>query len=273
MNTTTCKTCETARRAQGAISGLGHKDQSFYSCFDCDGFGHKNPISLSELKDRLRWVKLNLQKSEPDYNNDFHYEIEYASFSDHWGRMVERANSRYLHEMFSFVTLDTSGMGTVYTVIQNTDIMQAIFSDDFPEFMVLIDSLSDYLCLDDELFFKMEQESISEAWKGNIADDFISEIVKAFQGQWDLDFEAGLEHAKSDLTDLINDLSEDQLYQVFTDLCDESGRHPEIETGGNVGIDLEKLVESLDYKILLQIVSGIYFVKPDAVQIVLNLKS
>jgi hypothetical protein len=229
-------------------------------------------LPLSELKDRLRWIKSNLEKSREDWNGDFNYEIPYAGFSDYSGCMVERANSRTLEETYSFVTLDTAGMGTVYTVIRSQDVLDAIFSEDFPEFMEAVDSLSDYPVLDESLMSEMEMEAGNEAWENYVRSDFRKEIEKEHGPQWELNGESGFPvEMVSTLEDALDGLTEKELVRLFSDLCEISGRYFEIETGGNAYIDLEKLVENLPYKMLIEVVTGVYFIKPDAVQTLLPL--
>ncbi len=223
-------------------------------------------IPLSDLKDRLRWIKLNLEKSKEYYWRDsHHYEIPFASFSDYSGCMVERANSRALEERFSFVTLSGGSHGSVETVIEKDNLLDAVFSDDFPEFKEAVDSLHEYPCLDDELLSQMEMEAENAAWKDWIESDFKKAILREHGPQWDaqLTGESDWEH---DLETGLDVLSEKETLRLFRDLCDENGQYPEIETGGLVWIDLEKLVESLSYQTLIQVVTGVYFVKPDAIQ-------
>lgn len=228
------------------------------------------PLPLSTVKDRLRWIKSNLRISTPDYYGEFHYSIEYAGFSDYSGCMVERANSRYLEEKFSFVTLDLSGFfGTVYTVIRNRDVLDAILHEDFTDFMEEIDSLSDYPCLDDDLLSEMETEAETKAWEDWGESDFAEEIERAHRPQLEADIASGIQPAS--LLEPLDLLSQDNLIPLFLALCETSGRYWQIETGGNAWIDLKKLVESLPYKTFLEVLTGAYFIKPDAVQTVLPL--
>lgn len=224
----------------------------------------KTEIPLSELKENYRWIKSTLEKSAPDYNGDFNYEIPFASFSDYSGSMVERANSRALESAYDFVTLDTAGMGTVYTVIRDQDIWSAISDEKFSDFRAEVDSLSDYPLLDESLYSEMTMQAENEAWEDWIAAYFRREIEKTHRDAWE-------ENADSeDLSDALEAIEDKDLARLFLDLCEKTGRYPEIETGGGVWIDLEKLSDSLPFKTLLEVISGAYFINPDAVQISLK---
>lgn len=229
-------------------------------------------IPLSELKTRLRWVKTNLEKSKEDYNGDFHYEIADAYFSDYCGGMVERANSEALDRSYDFVTLDGRGMGTVFTVIRNRDLFEAISHEKFSDFMADIDSLSEYPVLDDSLLSEMENNRAKDAWDEWIYSDFQKAIEKEHNTQWEINFELGEgpETRYPDLESALDEISGKDFFRLFRDLCEENNEEIIFEQGGVAWIDVEKLVESLSYKTLLEIVTGIYFVVPDAIQIPLD---
>ncbi len=232
-----------------------------------------NKLPLSTLKDRLRWIQTNLEKSKPDWRGDFRFDIPFASFSDYSGCMVERANSRALSERFSFVGIQYGGYGTEWTCIHKEHVLDAIFSDDFPEFQEALDSLHDYPVLDEDLLSQMEMEAENEAWKDWIYSNLSNEIESAHRGQWEINFETGsIPEITSDLETALDAVSEKDFLTLFRDLCESSGRYPEIETGGNAWIDLEKLVENLSYKTLLEVISGVYSITPNVIQIPFNFK-
>lgn len=225
--------------------------------------------TLTELKNRLRWLNTSLEKSELDYNDDFNLEIPFASFSDYSGGLAERVNSHILERDFSFVTLDGSGMGTCYTVIRSCHVFDAITSEDFSEFMEQVDSLADYPCLDDELYSKWETELISESITENMG-EFFRELKALHETEWDERGEAGSEPEKTDCLDNALDWVEfENMKKWVYDLLETEKYHPTIENGNSAYIDFEILAQNVTYKILLSVIDGSYFVVPDAEQLTL----
>ena len=77
----------------------------------------------------------------------------------------------------------------------------------------------------------------------------------------------GIELEKSlTLEDGLDCVSNDNLLYFFNSLCEYRQKYPEIETGGSVWINLESLCDGVSYATLKEVISGEYFIKPDAVQ-------
>lgn len=91
----------------------------------------------------------------------------------------------------------------------------------------LLESLDSYPALDDEDVSNMKIQMEEEAWDACIKSDFISALEKKFDADYSI-------------------WENDALWQLYTQLKKKTNNYAEVQAGGNVYIDIEKLVEQLE---------------------------
>lgn len=148
---------------------------------------------------------------------------KYTGFSDYSGCDVERSNHRLFLEMLQgsdgTMFLETyGGHGT-------TDVLVRLDTTD-DEVLDCLIALEDYPAIDDEDCSRVADELFQESWESWIADDFTREVEKAFRLE-------------------ITDLSRADLSDVFFSVMGRANVYPEVETGGGVYVDLDRIVAAM----------------------------
>lgn len=95
--------------------------------------------------------------------------------------------------------------------------------------------IQDYPILDESLYSELEQEEIDESWGCWIRYDFKRELQLAFNVEIDAD--------------------SDQLWEVFHNACEKSGRYPE-HTGSEVVVDMDLIVAAVTLDQIRALVAG-----------------
>jgi hypothetical protein len=153
----------------------------------------------------------------------FYYMPRVLSYGDYdCSCHVERSNVRVFLEQFAGhpdVKKWTGWYGSVAVAID-------ILCED-EEIIDTLNSLADYPVIDDNDCSLMENEMTDEAWDSWIKSDFTRAIEKKFDA-------------------FGSEPDEDQLRELFHKLQEQANEYPIIESGGNVWINIEKLLEHLD---------------------------
>ncbi len=164
---------------------------------------------------------------------------DFLSGSDYSGCLVERANYRDfladygerdgVHEVYG-------GHGT-YAVAVRIDAI-----DD--EMAAVFEALEDYPLISDESHSELEIDAQSEAWENWAASDFRSALETEFEGDLEFEpaeqarlFETGERPAPADLDEAVLDL--------FEAARESANCYWEVETGGGVYIDLDRVVDAV----------------------------
>lgn len=150
----------------------------------------------------------------------------YLSGSDYSGSLVERSNHRAWTETEAFKPGDGvwwvdvgGGHGTFAIVIDCGAIPDDVASD-VRDFFA---GLGNYPFADEDLHSEMELEAQDENWKSWARADFIRALEEKFE------------------TDL-DDVSDADLYTLFSEASDRSGTYWENEQGDSMYIDLDRIV-------------------------------
>lgn len=210
---------------------------------DCD-----NPLIHSDsgtcdrtvLAERQQWVKDNLEyEPYPDI-----YSIELATYSDYTGTAVEQSNNKILVNEFDFIVESYGGYGTVWTGISANYFNQLdeIDNEQWQEFTEMIHGLSDYPVIDEMAWSETELELVYECWDSYGRSDFKQEIEKYVfnDNVYELNF-------------ILDDVDDDVIDELYRDISERSNTYPEVETGGGVYFDIDRLVESLEISDLIEL--------------------
>lgn len=150
----------------------------------------------------------------------------FTGFSDYSGCDVERSNNRLFLEMLQesegTTFLETSsGYGT-------TDILVRLDTTD-DEVLDTLLALENYPAIDDEDVSRVEMELFDESWESWIASDLRKGIAKRFGGRVDLD-----------------EMPDEDLQELYRKLADRANVYPEVETGGSVYVDLDRIIAKVE---------------------------
>ena len=171
------------------------------------------------------------------------WDLPNASFGDYSGGTVERANSRSFKELFGdAIELEQGGHSSVTTWISTTSI-QDMSDEKFEELKKVIESLDNYPVIDDLTLSEVELELENEAWEGWIEADFLKELHSWFSEEMDAHVEAYPQHEG------IAELLDEHVYEIFR-LTSPEYEH---EQGGNVHVNIERLVHDLEWSAVLEL--------------------
>jgi hypothetical protein len=157
------------------------------------------------------------------------YSITYCSYGDCDNScLVERSNHKYLREEYEDFVIPHYGMfKSAWIAIYPAEWVSITDPDDIETLECLmeeIDSLINYPCLDESLLSEMEISVFDQAW-----DDWIKD-----------DFERAIENKFGEI--IVNHIN---LRELYNELKDVTGTYEEIEAGGSVYIDIDRLTEAL----------------------------
>ena len=174
--------------------------------------------------------------------------IEYSSYSDYSGSLVEASNHKVLVESFDAASFEDGkdyidyhgGHGTRALAVR----LASLDGDDengwLESIVDTIEGLEDYPIADESEMSEMEMESQNEAWSSWAKSDFERELLKPLQSHFeDQDnFREWLECC--DVSDFANN---DTIAQWFYTLCDTSNTYWVNEQGSDSYIDVEDVVK------------------------------
>lgn len=151
----------------------------------------------------------------------------YLSGSDYSGNLVEQSNARAFKETFSrgedkWWTEVSGGHGTFAIVIATKKVPKKT-AETVTEFL---DGLQSYPLANEDLHSQMEMEAQDEAWENWAAKDFARALEKKFG--IDLDKVTG-----------------GDVYELFHDAMEESNENWVNEQGGEMWINIERLVKAI----------------------------
>ncbi len=198
-----------------------------------DGVGMVKSMALGQAA--RMWIEKNLTYVEyPDL-----YEFPHSSYSDYSGGFVERSNSAFLTNKFpNLVTTETGGAGTVWTGIK-PDKLLALTDEQREEIEAVLKDLHDYPCLDDDLMSTLEHEAFKEAYDDYYRRDFYKELQKQISARF-----SGMDEEQRllDFVENVYDNHQEDFDKFFWDVYSASEEYYETEEGGNVNINLERVV-------------------------------
>jgi len=186
---------------------------------------------------------------------------DYLCFSDYSGCAVERANVKVLSEDKNLATgsyRDIPEDGGPYEATRydrptHTHVEDLIEPDvdgivfygghgteqlyllDTPENREAIDALDGYPAVSDEAVSDLETEIEDEAWDNWLRDDLLRTLPDELDDNAPENALTLREHADSMSGDL---------RACFHEACEATGTYPEVETGGNLYVDIDRIREA-----------------------------
>lgn len=163
----------------------------------------------------------------------------YCMGGDYSGSTHHVANARYLLRQFSSPELRecNGGYGSQGVIVDPRYLSE--------ELLELLQSLENYPVLDEDELSSYELELQEEAWQHTVRRD------------WERALESALSSLLSDNEELaesiVESLSEESLFSLFSDCCELSNTYWEAESGTSVYIDTDRVAESLSSELLLEL--------------------
>jgi vacuolar-type H+-ATPase catalytic subunit A/Vma1 len=160
---------------------------------------------------------------------------------DYCGSTHHIANARYLLSRFSSPELRecSGGYGSQGVVVDPRYLSE--------ELLELLQSLESYPVICEDKLSSYELELQNEAWEHTV------------RKEW----ERALESALSELSDneelaesIVESLSEDALFSLFSECCELSNTYWEAESGTSIYIDIDRISQSLSEELLLPLLSS-----------------
>ena len=178
----------------------------------------------------------------------------YLGFSDYSGSDVERSNVRVWKDQFSDsegeVWVESyGGHGTTQIVVHPDRITK--------EMEEFIAALEDYPVADENDLSQMDMELQDEAWESWARSDFrraLRSLASSVAEQAGFDTET--------VEDALYEVSDDDLLELFSEGADKANQYWECETGGNMWINLDRVVGGVDEDKLLAAMKGTGELKP-----------
>jgi len=178
-----------------------------------------------------------------EYMDEDFYIIHLASFGDYDSSChIERSNHRWLRENYSdFISTKYEAYGTELAVIHVAALDSLDWSSDViqgraDDLIRVLNALTDYPSIDDELASEVELEMQDEAWENVYKRDVIREIYRRFEEYEDKDFD------------------ESRLKELFEQRASALNVYWTVESGGNVYIDFRRIVTDFDEEDIKRII-------------------
>jgi hypothetical protein len=148
----------------------------------------------------------------------------YCGYSDYGGSSVEACNKAHILRVAEDAGLVGGSVWEVYGDYNSHDLAFSIDLTD-EDILEALEALEDYPCVDDEELGQLEIDGQDESWGNWAKHDFIRELEKFFEIEFD--------HT-----------DDDEIYMLFQEGCDKSNTYWQEEGGyANWTIDLERIVE------------------------------
>jgi hypothetical protein len=174
--------------------------------------------------------------------------IEYTSWSDYSGSLVDKANHKTLTDSFDAASFEDGidyidyhgGHGTRALAVRLSS-LDADDPDGWLESIVdTLEGLEDYPLADESLHSEMEMESQNEAWESWAKSDFERALLKTLQAHFEAqdNFREWLEYC--DVSDFATDA---QVSEWFYTLADTSNTYWVNEQGEDMTIDVEDVLK------------------------------
>lgn len=163
----------------------------------------------------------------------------YLSGSDYSGSLVERTNHDVFLEDFGNVpgVLDVSGGHGTFAVAVPIRTRKGSWSRGkrTAEMFEWLEKLNDYPLADEEKLSEMELEAQVEAWNSWAASDFRGEVRDHVDPSGE----------DEELEQALDDISDDDLYEVFRVAADKANEYWVNESGGEMWIDLKRVAKQV----------------------------
>lgn len=158
---------------------------------------------------------------------------------DYCGSTYNVANARVLIDQFSSPELREigGGYGSQGVIIDPRYLSE--------ELLELLQSLENYPVLSEDELSSYELELHSESWEHTV------------RREWERALESALSSLLSDNEELaesiVESLSEESLFSLFSDCCELSNTYWEAQSGTDVWIDTDRVAQSLSSELLLEL--------------------
>lgn len=162
----------------------------------------------------------------------------YCMGGDYCGSTHHIANARYLLRQFSAPQLRecSGGHGSQGVIVDPRYLSE--------ELLELLQSLESYPILCEEELSSYELELQDETWEHTVRRDWERALESAL-----LELSGNEELAET----IVESLSEESLFSLFSHCAELSNTYWEAETGTNVWIDIDRIAESLSSQLLLEL--------------------
>ena len=151
----------------------------------------------------------------------------YLSGSDYSGSLVERSNYEAFQEQFAngdgVWWTDVAGGYRTYAIVIDCGLVPLEAEEDLASFL---NGLQDYPLADEDLHSRLEMEATDESWDNWARYAFVRDLERQFEVELD-DADPGL------------------VYTVFRECCDKSNSYWVNESGGDMWIDLKRVVKAV----------------------------
>jgi hypothetical protein len=146
--------------------------------------------------------------------------VDFATYSDYSGSLVEKSNCRYFLENFPDDVIRTyGGHGTEGIALNPHKVTEEVYE--------ALCALENYPLLDDELHSELETEAVDEAWESWCRADFIKAVEKLLKVE-------------------INEGQEGKVYELFCYATEETNEYWVNEQGDQMWINAKRVAKCLE---------------------------
>jgi len=152
---------------------------------------------------------------------------DYTQMGDYGGSLVEKANYEVLTDEYGFIKV-FGGYGSISCMISIQSLID-MPEDKSDAILDVLEGLSDYPLIDDDELNQQEQEQIEESWNNWTEYDF----KRAIGAKFDID---------------LDDYEYDDLRPLFDELSKKANEYWINESGYDMWINVEKVVNALTFE-------------------------
>lgn len=154
---------------------------------------------------------------------------DYTQMGDYGGSLVEKVNTDILADEYGFVKV-YGGYGSISCMISIQSLID-MEEEESDTILDILEGLNDYPLIDDDELYQQEQEQIEEAWDNWTEYDF----KRAIESRYEIDLDD-------------YELIPDQTFRsIFDQTAENISEYWINESGYDMWINVDKVVESLDF--------------------------
>lgn len=189
--------------------------------------GYTDDIPMDKI---VHFSDITEVRSLPDNISDLYLMHDYTSMSDYGGSLVEKANADILIEEYGFITV-IGGYSSFACMIQVQSILD-MPEDERDNLLDTLEGLSDYPLIDDQTLSDLESENTDEAWNDWAKEDFLKALCKKFR----------IDYVDIEEYEFMN------IYDLFNDSMNKANEYWINESGYDMWIDVEKVVDVVSFE-------------------------
>lgn len=231
---------EMNERKDEIIKRISDMDHISFWCYNHYDSSIRDYTQVIPADKSVYWSDLE-ELDNPDLSDleNIYIMHDYTQMGDYGGSLVEKANYEVLTDEYGFIRV-FGGYGSISCMISIQSLIDMEEEESDTIFDVL-EGLNNYPLIDDDELYKQERDQIEEAWDNWVEYDF----KRAIESKYDIDLDD-------------YELIPEQIFRsIFDQTAENISEYWINESGYDMWINVDKVVESLDFNKYFQVILNV----------------